>query len=82
MSIDRPLRAGPAAPPGLYVFIHELIFDVFCEPDMVRHIHHFLSVVDDGTVFHLVFHVAEGKVTPKSAKCMSRFMDRWTYLAY
>ena len=75
--LEKPLRAGPAAPPGLYLFNHEVILDVFEVHDTVMKPFLMLSIVCDGTCFQICVFVAEGTGVPSSAKCLRKFMSKW-----
>ena len=59
------------------MFNYEIIVDVFEEDDAAGTPFLFLSIVCDGTVFHLVVVVAEGTGQPSSTACFRKFMKTW-----
>ena len=75
--LEKPHKALPAAAPGRYMFNYEIIVDVFEEHDAAGNPFLFLSIVCDGTVFHLVTVVAEGVGQPTSTACFRKFMKTW-----
>ena len=75
--LQKPQAVAPAALPAPYEFNHEVILDVFEEKDASGAIHQFLSIVDNGTTFHVVAHVGLGLGQPSSRKCLAKFLSRW-----
>ena len=75
--LQRPDRVAPAALPAPYEFNHEVLLDVFEEKDASGALHQFLSIIDNGTTFHVVCHIGMGTGQPSSRRCLSMFLSRW-----
>ena len=67
--------------PSLYSFNHELIIDIFYNHDMEGTLYGWLSIVCNGTTFHIVTLVQIGKGQPTSIKCSEKFQSCWTHWA-
>ena len=65
-----------AAPPP-YTFNHSVIVDVFYIRDMARDVFGFLSILCNGTTFHVVTMVCQNSLSPPSHKCWMKFETRW-----
>ena len=75
--ISVPSKAAIVKAPSLYAFNYEVIIDVFYTQDMDGVTFGYLSIVDNGTTFHVIALVCEGHGTPKSAKCYRKFQTYW-----
>ena len=78
LEMEKPQGMPTVKPPSPYIFNWEVIIDVFYIKDMEREIYGFLSIVDNGTSFHLIALVSVGKGTPLSSKCYKKFLRVWT----
>ena len=67
--------------PSLYSFNHELIVDIFYNHDMEGMLYGWLSIVCNGTTFHVITLVQIGKGQPTSIRCFEKFQSRWTHWA-
>ena len=72
-----PGGVAPVKAPSMYAFNHEVIVDVFYTRDMAGDTFGWLSIVCNGTTYHSICLVTEGRGTPKSGKCLAKFMSRW-----
>ena len=68
---------APKTHRSTYAFNHELHVDCLTIFDMEGVGWQFLSIVDCGTTFHACALVKQGKGTPSSAKCLSKFVASW-----
>ena len=75
--LSRPMTTGPAALPGPYEFNHEVLVDVLDEQETLCKLHRLLSIICNGTTFHQVVHIGEGKGQPSSRRCLNKFIYRW-----
>ena len=73
----RAKHTHPVAAPSSYEFNYELQIDILTIHDINGLRYQFLSIVDCGTVFHVVCLILEGGGTPSSKKCLEAFMDHW-----
>jgi len=66
--------------PSLYAFNHEVILDIFYTHDMndPPGLYGWLSVVCNGTTFHMICMISVGKGNPLSIKCYKKFQSHWT----
>ena len=76
------LENGKAVPkvkaPLVYAFNFDVIIDVFYNQDMAGDTYGWLSMVCNGTTYHVIALVCEGNGNPKSSKCLHKFESRWT----
>ena len=68
-----PLRLHPVKAPARFTFNHEVLIDVFEAKDAAGERFSFLSIVCNGTLFHVVVMVLPGGGTPSSRKCAAKF---------
>merc|ERR1711965_1066384 len=64
LEMSLPQGMPTVKPPSPYVFNWEVIVDVFYIKDMENEIYGFLSIVDNGTSFHVIALVSIGKGNP------------------
>ena len=72
-----PLRLHPVKAPARCTFNHEVLIDVFEAKDATGERFSFLSIVCNGTLFHVVVMVRPGGGTPSSRKCAAKFAASW-----
>ena len=70
-------RKSAVAAPPLYQFNHEVSVDVFFNHDMEDTVYGWLSIVCNGTTFHVICLVMIGHGTPLSSKCLAKFESSW-----
>ena len=70
-------RKSAVAAPPLYQFNHEVSVDVFFNHDMEDTVYGWLSIVCNGTTFHVIILVMVGHGTPLSSKCLAKFESSW-----
>ena len=75
-NMDNPRKSAVAAPP-MYSFNHEVMIDVFWVHDMDGQAYGILSVVCNGTTFHIAAIVMIGHGVPLSGKCYRKFDSMW-----
>ena len=74
------LRLHPVKAPARYTFNHEVLIDAFEAKDAAGERFSFLSIVCNGTLFHVVAMVRPGGGTPSSRKCAAKFAASWVCL--
>ena len=72
-----PLRLHPVKAPARYTFNHEVLIYVLEAKDAAGERISFLSIVCNGTLFHVVAMVSPGGGTPSSRKCAAKFAASW-----
>ena len=72
-----PLRLHSVKAPARYTFNHEVLIDVLEAKDVTGERFSFLSIVCNGTLFHVVVMVRPGGGTPSSRKCAAKFAASW-----
>ena len=71
------LRLHPVNAPARHTFNDEVLIDVFEAEDATGEGSSFLSIVCNGTLFHVVVMVRPGGGTPSSRKCAAKFAASW-----
>ena len=72
-----PASVAPVKAPSLYAFNYEVIVDVFYNQDMAGTTWGWLSIVCNGTTYHVICLICEGPGTPGSRKCYAKFCSHW-----
>ena len=72
-----PLRLHPVKAPARCTFNHEVLIDVLEAQDAAGERFSFLSIVCNGTLFHVVTMVRPGGGTPSSRKRAAKFAASW-----
>ena len=75
--LSKPEKPRAVAAPGKYIFNYEVILDVFEVYDAMGVPYLMLSIVDDGTCFHVVALLSQGVGQPSSMKCFRKFSSKW-----
>ena len=75
--LQSPSSVAPVKAPSPYMFNHNVIIDIFYIQDMAGMTFGCLSVVYDGTTFHVICMICQGHGNPLSSKCLAKFESHW-----
>ena len=76
-SIAALKKAGPVKAPSAYYFNYEILFDLFDIHDDDGEVFVFLSILCNGTTFHVACLVRVGFGVPSSRTCYNKFLTYW-----